>query len=179
MTSTKREFGIIWGIISHTPTYYTLVWGLILVLIFGFWDTFASSFLIDYLDKIKNGWGYILLAVIGVPGIILQEFAIKLSQKLGEKTMGIVGLALSSVSLVLMGILAIGEPPSAMAIIGVALLNSLGYACGMAIGQNTFLETYNRIYAEHENLKEINANASAGPMKVVQNLANVIGLTLG
>ncbi len=49
----------------------------------------------------------------------------------------------------------------------------------MAIGQNVFLETYNKIYAEHENLKEIDANASAGPMKVVQNLANVVGLTLG
>lgn len=49
----------------------------------------------------------------------------------------------------------------------------------MAIGQNVFLESYNKIYAEHENLKEIDANASAGPMKVVQNLANVVGLTLG
>lgn len=78
-----------------------------------------------------------------------------------------------------MGILAIGEPPSAMVIIDVALINSLGYACGMAIGQNVFLETYNKIYAAHENLTEIDANASAGPMKVIQNLANVVGLMLG
>lgn len=48
-----------------------------------------------------------------------------------------------------------------MAIISVALINSLGYACGMAIGQNAFLDMYNKIYAEHENLKEIDANASA------------------
>ena len=80
-TATKKEFVIIWGIISHTPTHYVLVWGLILVLIFGFWDTFASSFLVDYLDDIKHGWGYILLAAIGIPGIVLQEFAIKLGQK--------------------------------------------------------------------------------------------------
>ena len=66
-----------------------------------------------------------------------------------------------------------------MVILTLALINSLGYACGMSTGQNQFLDTYNRIYAEHENLTEINANASSGPMKVIQNLANVIGLVIG
>ena len=179
MVATKKEFGIIWEIISATPMHYGLIWGLILVLIFGFWDTFASSFLIDYLDAIKPGFGYILLAAIGIPGIVLQEVAIKLGQKIGDKNIGLVGLALSGGSLLVMGIMAIGEPPSAMSIILVALINSLGYACGMAIGQNAFLDIYNRTYADHENLKEIDANASAGPMKVIQNLANVVGLTLG
>lgn len=176
---TKKEFGIIWDIISHTPLHYGLIWGLILVLIFGFWDTFASSFLIDYLDEIKKWWGYILLAVIWVPGILLQEVAINLWQKFGDKTMWIIGLTLSGGSLIVMGIMAIWEPPGAWSIIWIALINSLGYACGMAIWQNTFLDTYNRIYADHEKLTEIDANASSGPIKVIQNLANVIGLTLG
>lgn len=179
MISSKKEFRIIKEIILHTPMHYGLIWGLILVLIFGFWDTFASSFLVDYLDDIKKGGGYILLAVIGVPGIVLQEVAIKLGGKLGDKTIGIIGLALSGVSLIIMGIMAMGNAPWAIAIIAIALVNSLGYACGMAIGQNVFLDGYNKIYAEHEKLKEIDANASAGPMKVVQNLANVVGLGLG
>lgn len=179
MASTLREFKIILEIISHNPIYYALIWGMVLVLIFGFWDTFASSFLIDFLDNIAPGWWYILLAVVGIPGIVLQEFAIKLAQKLGNKTIGIAGLALSGSSLIFMGILASSSSPSSIAILSVALINSLWYACGMAIGQNAFLETYNKIYAEHENLKEMDANASAGPMKVLQNLANVIGLVLG
>lgn len=116
---------------------------------------------------------------MGIPGIVLQEFAIKLSEKFGPKIIGIIGLALSGGSLIFMGILASTTGASAIAILGAALINSLGYACGMAIGQNAFLEMYNKIYAEHENLKEIDANASAGPMKVVQNLANVFGLMLG
>ncbi len=178
MSSTKLEFGIIWKIISHNPLHYGLIWGLTLVLIFGFWDTFASSFLLDFLEEVKPGWSYILLAVIGVPGIVLQEVAIKLGDKIGARTVGIIGLALSSGSLLGMAILSIGTP-SALAIIGIALINSLGYACGMAIGQNAFLDLYNRIYAKEQNLQEIDANASAGPMKVVQNLANVIGLVLG
>lgn len=75
-----------------------------------------------------------------------------------------------------MGIMALSSNPSPVGIICVALINSLGYACGMSTGQNQFLDIYNRIYAEHENLTEIDANASSGPMKVIQNLANVIGL---
>ncbi len=63
--------------------------------------------------------------------------------------------------------------------VGVALINSIGYACGMAIGQVTFLDMYNRVYAQNRGLKEIDSNASAGPMKVVQNLANVFGLVFG
>lgn len=68
---------------------------------------------------------------------------------------------------------------SAVSIIAVALVNSIGYACGMAIGQNEFLGIYNVVYAEQQGLKEIDANASSGPMKVLQNLANVIGLVGG
>lgn len=49
----------------------------------------------------------------------------------------------------------------------------------MSTGQNQFLNIYNRIYAEHQSLTEIDANASSGPMKVIQNLANVIGLVFG
>ena len=84
-----------------------------------------------------------------------------------------IGLGLSGGSLILMGIFAMFDTMNPVVIIGLALINSLGYACGMSTGQNKFLDTYNRIYAEHENLSEINANASSGPMKVIQNLANV------
>lgn len=49
----------------------------------------------------------------------------------------------------------------------------------MALGQNEFLKNYNELYAEHMALTEIDANASAGPIKIVQNFANVVGLMLG
>lgn len=42
-----------------------------------------------------------------------------------------------------------------------AIINSLGYACGMSLGQNGFLDYYNKVYAETMNLQEIDANASA------------------
>ena len=58
------------------------------------------------------------------------------------------------------------------------MINSIGYACGMSLGQNQFLDSYNKIYAETMKLQEIDSNASAGPMKILQNAANVIGLVL-
>ncbi len=109
----------------------------------------------------------------------MQEVAIKAADRVGAKTVGIVGLLLSGISLFGMAFFAAINSTSAIGIIGIALINSLGYACGMAIGQNAFLELYNKIYAKEQNLKEIDANASAGPMKVVQNLANVVGLAFG
>lgn len=90
--TTKKEFRIIWGVLTHTPLYFNIVWTITLVLIFGFWDTFASSFLLDFLDEVKPGWSYVLLAVIGVPGIILQETASKIGEKIGMKTIGFIGL---------------------------------------------------------------------------------------
>ncbi len=176
---SKREFSIIYEICMHKPMHISLFWTITLVLTFGFWDTFASSFLLGFLDQLQPGWSYILLAMIGIPGIVLQETASKIGAKIGIKTIGMIGLALSGGSLILLGIAASFETMSPIAIVILALINSLGYACGMSTGQNQFLDTYNRIYAEHEHLTEINANASSGPIKVIQNLANVIGLVIG
>ena len=96
----------------HKPMHMSLFWTITLVLTFGFWDTFASSFLLDFLDQIKPGWSYILLAMIGIPGIVLQETASKIGNKIGIKTIGIIGLALSAGSLILMGIFAMFDSVS-------------------------------------------------------------------
>lgn len=75
---SRKEFNIIWQICMHKPMHMSLFWTITLVLTFGFWDTFASSFLLDFLNQVKSGWSYILLAIIGVPGIVLQETASKI-----------------------------------------------------------------------------------------------------
>jgi hypothetical protein len=72
-----------------------------------------------------------------------------------------------------------GMTASGITLLGLAIVNSIGYACGMSLGQNQFLDSYNTIYAEKMSMKEIDSNASAGPMKILQNAANVVGLVLG
>jgi hypothetical protein len=119
------------------------------------------------------------LAIIGIPWIVLQEQAGMLSKKIWAKTVGLIGLVLSGSSLILLWVGSLFENIHPMIILGFALINSLWYACGMSTWQNQFLDTYNRIYAKHEKLNEINSNASSGPIKILQNLANVIGLMCG
>lgn len=176
---SKKEFRIIKNIITHKPVYKNLVWTITLVLTFWFWDTFASSFLLNFLNEVKAGWSFVLLAIIWVPWIVLQEQASKLWQRLWVKIIGIIWLTLSGVSLIIMWICASLDIMHPWIIISIALINSIGYACGMSTWQNQFLDIYNRVYAEHENLSEINSNASSGPMKIIQNLANVIWLVFG
>ncbi len=57
-----KEFGaeiyrtakVIWQIMTHMPIYMVIYWTMTLVLIFGFWDTFASTFLVSFLDQLKH-----------------------------------------------------------------------------------------------------------------------------
>lgn len=57
--------------------------------------------------------------------------------------------------------------------------NSIGYAAAMPLAQGEFSDSYNQVYAEKRKLTEIDSNASAAPLKMILNLANVIGLILG
>jgi hypothetical protein len=168
----------------HTPIYLVIYWTMSLVLIFWFWDTFASTFLIEFLAKIgSEKTAYILLAFIAIPALWLQELAWKLAEKIGIKTVALFGLWLSGFSLIAMGLVSFGYGtefgPRGIVLIALAIINSLWYACGMALWQNQFLDNYNKIYADTMKLQEIDSNASAWPMKILQNAANVIWLVLG
>lgn len=72
-----------------------------------------------------------------------------------------------------------GNPLNVYIVLILSLINSVGYAICMGLSAATFLESYNTSYAEVNNLKQIDANASAAPMKILQNFANVVGLFLG
>lgn len=47
--------------------YLIVYWSFVMLLTFGFWDTFASTFLIDFLNQVQPGWSFILLGLIAVP----------------------------------------------------------------------------------------------------------------
>lgn len=176
LTETKNTFVATFKILLQTPINIALYWTIVTVLTMGFWDTFASTFLIDFLNDKAPGWSYLLLAVIAIPAFWLQETFWKLGAKLWVFLIASIGIALSWISLFLMGIL---TSSNVVIVLTLALMNSVGYAAAMSLGQMSFLDSYNKEYARYMNLKEIDSNASAGPMKILQNLANVVGLMLG
>jgi MFS family permease len=184
LTETKSTALIIKNIMTHTPIYIIIYWTMSLVLIFGFWDTFASTFLIEFLATVgSEKTAYILLAFIAIPALWLQEFAARIADKVGIKTVAFFGLGLSSISLIGMWLVSIGYNGGFggawIILLWLAIINSIGYACGMSLWQNQFLDNYNKIYADTMKLQEIDSNASAWPMKILQNAANVIWLVLG
>lgn len=178
MQKTQENLKDIFQTLLYASEKYLIVfWSCVMVLTFGFWDTFASTFLIDFLNQLKPGWSYILLGIIAIPAFWLQDFFGKIADKSGIFMISCVGLSLSAGSL--LGISFLGSEGNIFLVVGCALMNSVGYAICMSISVATFLESYNKAYAERKQLKEIDANASAAPMKILQNLANVVGLFLG
>jgi len=173
---TISTMKVIIKILSQKPANLTIYWTIITVLTFGFWDTFAATFLVGFLDQVKSWWSYILLWFIAIPAYLLQEPFGKMGRKIGIFPVALVGLILSWASLTLMSFFSEAGPITVMSF---ALMNSIGYSAGMALGQISFLDNYNKEYARLMDLKEIDANASAWPMKILQNIANVIGLMLG
>ncbi|MDD3302410.1 MAG: MFS transporter [Candidatus Gracilibacteria bacterium] len=174
---TKETFITTYQVLTGKHNSLLIYWSLVLILTFGFRDTFASTFLVDFLDSLLKGYSYVLLGVIAIPAFGLQDFFGKLAEKFGEYSVANLGIALSGVSLFFMGVFA--DSGSVIILMSLAMINSIGYACCMSLSQSVFLDTYNKAYAEQKNLKEIDANASAAPIKIVQNFANVFGLLLG
>lgn len=85
------------------PYHIGLFWTMGIILIFGFWDTFATSFLIDFLASLsKPEYAYIILGIMAIPGFLLQEPFIKLSEKIGKFWVAMIGLLFSGMSLLMM-----------------------------------------------------------------------------
>ncbi len=90
ITETKQAAIVIQSIMLHKPPYMIIYWTMSLVLIFGFWDTFASTFLIKFLATVgSEKTAYLLLACIAIPALGLQEIASHVSEKIGIKTVAL------------------------------------------------------------------------------------------
>ncbi len=175
---TKKEFKWTLNILTNKANTLIIYWSLIMVMTFWFWDTFAATFLIWFLDTLWNWWWYLLLWLIAIPAFWLQDLFSKLANKIWVYTVSNIWLVLSWTSLFLMWIFSIGEK-NIFLLIWLALVNSIWYAACMSLSQALFLESYNEAFAKYNNLAEIDVNASAAPLKIVWNFANVIWLFLG
>lgn len=178
ISKTKTSMIDIYETLKFASNRHLIVfWSFSMVLTFGFWDTFASTFLIEFLNQLLPGWSYVLLWIIAIPAFGLQGLFWKIADSIGVYKVATVGLILSGGSLAAMSFFT--GTLNFYVVMILALINSIGYAICMSLSVATFLETYNQSYAERKNLKQVDANASAAPMKILQNLANVVGLFLG
>lgn len=64
---TKDTMASTFKILLQKPINVTIYWTVIVVLTMGFWDTFASTFLINFLDRVQPGLSFVLLGLIALP----------------------------------------------------------------------------------------------------------------
>lgn len=184
---TKLNFSIFIKIIFQTPRNLMMFWVFFILMQFSFWDTFVSTFLIDFLENLTHAdsdnpllasWfvtGYVLLWLIAIPWFVLQDPFINLSKKLWEFNILMFGTILSWLSLFLFWFFS----DNVTMILILWLINSVWYAAVIWIWQWLFSEKYNILYAVRNNLKQIDSTVSAAPLKIVLNLANVVWLFFG
>lgn len=177
-----KSFSVI--IFKEPYSYRLLIYWLILTF-FWFWDTFVTSFLIDFLDKIIE-WSredlarvylqnvmssYVFIAALAVPAYWAQIPLIWLSKKIWIFPVVFVWVLISWISLFFFWFFS-----SFIYILMLWLVNSVWYAAAMPLSQGEFSDEYNSVYASKKNLTEIDSNASSAPLKMLLNLANVIWL---
>lgn len=180
-------FKVFLRIIFWLPRNLLVLWFLAVIIQYWFWDTFVSTFQVEFLNKIigmneetflikqTRGLlsGYVLLWIIVIPAFLLQDFFINLSKKLWVYKVVMFGILMSSISLFFFGVF-----NNIYLAIWCGLINSVWYAASMPLSQAVFGGLYNEDYAKKFNLKQIDSTASAAPLKIVLNFANVVGLIL-
>lgn len=185
VATTKDEFKSFYEVLGQAPFNAKLLVMSLIVIFFGFWDTFVVTFLIDFLDKIiaKNDnillqtrlfTGYVFIAILAIPAFGAQIPLIGLSKKVGNFFVIFFGVLLSGISMFFFGVF---DGFFIVLLLGIG--NSIGYAAAMPLAQGEFSDSYNQAYAEKRKLTEIDSNASSAPLKMILNLANVIGVLLG
>jgi MFS family permease len=156
--------------------------------IFGFWDTFVTTFLIDYIDEILKEsaedvrkfdpfnifTAYVFIALFCIPAYGWQVPLVKIANKFGPWKIMVPWLLLAWISMFVFWL-----SNWIYMVLLAWLMNWLGYASCMPTSQWEFSNEYNITYSNKNNLKQIDANASSAPTKMLSNLANVIWLALG
>lgn len=188
ITTTKKDIHNFIKILFKPPYSYRLLIFASIFVFFGFWDTFVTSFLIDFLDKVleNSRWelqsvylanvmtSYVFIALLAIPAYWAQLPFIKLSKKLWTFGVILFWVLISWISLMFFWVFW-----TFWVILMLWLVNSFGYAAAMPLSQWEFCDEYNLVYSQKNNLSEIDSNASSAPLKMLSNLANVWGLFLG
>lgn len=183
--NTKDAFGSLIQLVvtpqTRNPALLWLVGG---IFIFGFWDTVVITFFITYIDELLKtsgadayiSSGFFVLGLLAIPAYALQIPFIKQAKTVGHYPMITFGLCISAVAL--FGLAIFGGPTTLglMFAIIFGMINSAGYAAGFPLSQSVFAEKYNIIYANMKQAKSIDSDVSAGPLKILNNFANAIGL---
>lgn len=183
--NTRKAFGSLLSLVVYPASRVNnLLWLVGGIFIFGFWDTVVVTFFVTYIAEVLSGSGgdafiptpFIVLGLLAIPAYALQFPCINASKKYGHYPIITMGLIVSAAALFCLAIF--GQPTmiGLFCAIVFGMLNSAGYAAGFPLSQSVFAEKYNEEFARRSTTKVIDSDVSAGPLKILNNFANAIGL---
>ena len=188
LDATIQWFKSFYKVMLSTPRDYIIFITAMTIFLFGFWDTFISTFQVEFLEKIitlnqqsliiEQSWKlltwYILLLLLVIPAFALQKFFIAQQKNYTTLNIILIGIVISAVS-----IMGFGISDNIWLVMWFGIMNSVWYAAAMPLAVATFSERYNSEYAKIYDTQEIDSNSSAAPLRMLLNIANVIGLVIG
>lgn len=158
-----------------------LLWSMVVLLLFSFWDTFVITFQPLFLSKFLVSAdvpsfisGGVIMAVFILPLFGLLVPFSKWADTYGRQKFIIGGLIISGVSLFFFGQV---DNIWVLALLGMS--NSVGYAAVMPSVQAMFAEKLNEHIAFSMGKTEIDSNTGAAPLKMLLNVGNVVGQMAG
>lgn len=183
--TAKKDIHNFFEILFKPPYNYRLLVMWAILTLFGFWDTFVTSFLIDFLEEIisinsetlKDLYlqniitAYVFIALLAIPAYWAQIPLINLWNKIWVMKVILTWVLISGISVFLFWFF-----NTLWIVLILWLINSLWYAASMPTAQWEFSTEYNNTYSQKMNLSKIDSNAAAAPLKMLLNLANVLWL---
>lgn len=108
---TKKDLKAFIEVLFIPPYNYKLLLMMVIVILFGFWDTFVVTFLVEFLNKIIQTsdihtalfTGYVFIAILAIPAFGGQIPLIGLSKRVGKLLVILSGVLLSGISVFLFG----------------------------------------------------------------------------
>lgn len=163
------------------PPKLPLIWSSIIVAFFSFWDTFVITFQPIFISEqvikpagMSHGLTGVIIALFIIPLFVCQVPFAKLADKIGRPFFMYLGTAISAVS-----VFGFSYSSDVAWIILVGLANSVGYAAAFPTAQAFFAQRFQENYAVLHNTQTVDANAAAGPLKMLINFGNVFGTLIG
>ncbi len=166
--------------IFNANTPFSLLWVTFIVTFFSFWDTMAITFQPLFFKNFQENFGifssfFMLFFVL--PVFLCEIPFATLADKYGRHIMIFLGISISGISLVFLGLAESAFGGSIWVILLAGVGNAVGYAAAFSPAQAKFADELER-FAKLEG-KILTSSEISAPLRITLNIGNILGQIAG
>jgi MFS family permease len=171
-------------ILTKKPFHISLLWSILIMGIFSYWDTFLGTFLPIFFTEIlkeqsgfiQNLPGSILMLIFILPVLGFLPVVAKWGDKYGRYYFMLLGLIITIISTFLIFLF---YTSSFLIILIAGFGIAFGYLFAMSTAKAQTASLMNEFFAVEKQKAEIDSNASSGPIMLIDNMGNIFGPLIG